>query len=65
MTVEQGADYAAIENSRERLVMRSGVKFSGEFIALDKAPDLQTLFVFRTAPETDPFGRIGFLQRFH
>jgi hypothetical protein len=56
MAIVQGADYAAIQYTGKRLMMRLGVKLGDIFIAIDKAADPQTFIIRGPATEANAVG---------
>ena len=63
MTVEQSANYAAVQYTRKCLVMRLSVPLCDNLAVFGKAAYVQTLFIRRSAAKTNAVRRIFFLKR--
>jgi len=63
MAVEQGPNDPAILNPRKRFVFRLWLPFGNDFAVFDKAANMQTFGVRRTATETGIFWGVLLLKR--
>lgn len=63
VTIEERADDASVQHPRKSLVMRLGIPFRDELIALGKASNSESLFIGRAAAEANAAGRIRLLYR--
>src|SRR3984893_7812400 len=63
MAIEQRADDAAVQNSRERLIFLFRPPFRDDFAVLWKTADVQTFRICGPAAEARILGRVLFLQR--
>ncbi len=63
MAIKQSSDYTAVQHSRKRLVMRLGIPFGNNFIAIGKTIYVQPFFISRPAAKTDTIRLIFFLKR--
>lgn len=64
VTVEQRADYPAVQNTGKRLVVRLRSPLRNDLVTLRETADVQPFHIRRSAAETNAFRRIFFLQRF-
>lgn len=64
VTVEQRADYATVQNTGKRLMVRFRSPLGNDLVTLRETADVQPFLIRRSAAETNAFRRIFFLQRF-
>jgi hypothetical protein len=62
MTIEQSAEYAAVQHTGKRLMMRLGMPFRNDLIALRKAVNVQTFLIRWAAAKANACWRILLLK---